>query len=84
MLKCEVSNDFGKVEMQGTVLELYADLGSIVRAVYNNLRSGPVPEQAELLRHLLAVSATDPNSKMLVDSEATHISSATPIRKQED
>lgn len=84
MLKCEISNGKGGVNFQGNVLELVADLTVAVNAVYSNLKSGPVPEQAEILRQLLVMHLADPASSAWAANSATKISSAIPIRKEEE
>lgn len=68
-----------EVHMAGTVLELAADVGIVINSIFNNLKNGPVPEQAATFRFLIMQAAIDPNSPDWETREgSTHISMCIP------
>lgn len=68
-----------EVHMAGTVAEISTDVCIVINSIFNNLKNGPVPEQAEVFRFMVMKAAFDPNSPAWEPREgATHISTIMP------
>lgn len=68
-----------EVNFQGNVMNLTSDVSLVINSIYNNLKNGPAPAQAEHFRWQVAAAVLDPTSAAWATvSSDTHISMIKP------
>ncbi len=68
-----------EVLFSGTVKDLTSDVCIVINSVFNNLKNGPVPAQAEAFQRMVMQAVLNPTSAAWKTVEGdTHISAITP------
>ena len=82
MIKCEVGGGECKLELDGNVVGLAAEVAALAGAVYSGVRKRS-PAEAELFRAMLAVSLA-PDSPAWNHTVTEGVSMVIPMRGNED